>query len=299
MSNEYNEYNENVDTSRILQSNYIKSCSDCDGCDDCDSCGGDCELHDSQNRASNIRSVIMVSGVKGGIGKTSVCGILANNLVKRGYNVGILDANLSASAVSTIYNRTEKPTIREAGIIPLISENGVKLMSLPCFLTNEAIPMTFDANDAKEFALQFYSDVVWGTLDVLLIDCPSDTADVMQELINIKELNGIVLVTDAGELSKKMAQKTINFAWINKLNVLGLVENFANFYEDKTVIDELCESYSISARDSLDFDMTIRNLADSGRFSEYDKEVLAAVTDKLIYVSEHVNDKVYEAELTE
>ncbi len=289
---------DNIDKNKMFEG-AVKSCGDCSDCGDCDSCGGDCDLHDNRNRESNLRCVVMVAGVKGGIGKTSVCGILANNLVKRGYSVGILDANLSASAVCTIYDRTERPTIREAGIVPLLSENGVKMMSLPCFLSNEAIPMTFNANDAMEFALQFYSDVVWGNLDVLLIDCPSDTADVMQEMINIKELDGIILVTDAGDLSKKMAQKTINFAWINKLNVVGVVENYSNFYDDKSNIDELCDSYSIASRDSLDFDMDIRNLADKGEFAKYDKDVLNSVTEKLIYISDHHNDKVYEMELTE
>ena len=267
------ENTDNLDKGKMYEG-FVKSCGDCSDCGDCDSCGGDCELHDNCNRESRLRCVVMVAGVKGGIGKTTVCGIIANNLARRGLDVGILDANLSASAVCTIYDRTEKPTIREAGIVPLISENGVKMMSLPCFLSNEAIPMTFDANDAKDFALQFYSDVVWGALDVLLIDCPSDTADVMQEMINIKELDGVVLVTDAGELSKKMAQKTINFAWINKLNVVGLVENYANFYDDKTIIDELCAGYSISARDSLDFDISIRQLADKGEFGSYGQACL-------------------------
>jgi len=289
-----NEYEKNYDKDRVLESG-IKSCSDCSDCGDCDGCDGECgEIYDNLNKESKIRCVVMVCGVKGGIGKSSVSGILANRLRTLGYSVGILDANLSASAIGAMYGATRKPIVGDAGIIPVFTENGIEIISLPCFINNEAIPMSLGSKDAKEFALQFYSDVVWGMLDVLLIDCPSDTADVMQELINIGELDGVILVTDAGELSGIMAQKTANFAWINKLNVVGLVENYADLYEDKAVIDSLCQNFGINSRDSLDTDMSIRRLSDNGLFHEYDKDVLGNIVDKLIYISEHHNDRVYE-----
>lgn len=259
----------------------IKSCGDCADCSDCDECSDkEPDYIDNVNAQTHIDKVIMICGAKGGVGKSTVTAALAEQLVSQNFSVGILDADLSGSSISLIYGVTERPMIDEDGIHPVITKSGVMLISLPLFTGDPSVPMLFDAEEAKGFAVQFYSDVVWGRLDYLLIDTPSATDDILQEMILIRALDGMLVVTDKSRIASIMASRSIKFSWVNRLNVLGIIENFA----DRDGIDhatELSAEYELPVLDRLIFSPRLAELADSGRMSEL-KSALLPETAKLL-----------------
>jgi hybrid cluster-associated redox disulfide protein len=176
-----------------------------------------------------IKNVIAIASGKGGVGKSFVTAALAIGLNRLGYRVGILDADVTGPSVPRIFGITARPAQAEGGkIIPVISPQGIKIMSSLFFVPdeNEAIiwrgPLI-----SKLIRDNLYADTLWGELDYLLIDLPPGTGDAPLTVMQALPVNGIVLVSSPPLLATSIVKKAIRLAEKMHVPIIGVAENMS------------------------------------------------------------------------
>ena len=103
----------------------------------CSSCSEKCEkrdFHVNLHPKSSVKKVIGIVSGKGGVGKSLVSSLLAINMQKRGYRVGIIDADITGPSIPKIFNCTSGAYATEDLIIPNTSELGVQVISINMLL---------------------------------------------------------------------------------------------------------------------------------------------------------------------
>ena len=147
----------------------------------CESCSQEnCESRIDKEKAndfSQIKNVVAVVSGKGGVGKSMVTSLLAVELTRLGYKVGILDADITGPSIPKSFNINDKVMGNESGIFPAKSSLGTKIISINLLLENNTDPVLWRGPIISGVLKQFFTDVIWGELDYLLIDMPPGTAD--------------------------------------------------------------------------------------------------------------------------
>lgn len=202
--------------------------SDCKSCPSSGGCNKDKESCGGNNSKNNIKKVIGVMSGKGGVGKSTVSVLLAKELRKKGYKVGILDADITGPSVPRLLNLKNK---RAAGIgdniIPVITEDGIKVISLNLLIENEEDPVIWRGPVIGGAVSQFWNDVLWEELDYLVIDMPPGTGDVALTVMQTIPLDGIVMVSIPQDLVSMIVAKAVKMAQKMGIKVLGIVENMS------------------------------------------------------------------------
>lgn len=178
-------------------------------------------------QASNIKNVIAVMSGKGGVGKSSVTSMLAVSLMRQGFKVGILDADITGPSIPRIFGLRDKANMNEVGVIPGETPYGIKVMSLNLMIPNEDDPVIWRGSIITQLVQQFWTDVVWGELDYLLIDLPPGTGDVPITVMQSLPVSGVVIVTSPQQLAGMIVRKAINMVKKYDATIYGLVENMA------------------------------------------------------------------------
>ncbi len=178
-------------------------------------------------QASNIKNVIAVMSGKGGVGKSSVTSMLAVSLMRQGFKVGILDADITGPSIPRIFGLRDKANMNEVGVIPGETSHGIKVMSLNLMIPNEDDPVIWRGSIITQLVQQFWTDVVWGELDYLLIDLPPGTGDVPITVMQSLPVSGVVIVTSPQQLAGMIVRKAINMVKKYDATIYGLVENMA------------------------------------------------------------------------
>lgn len=197
---------------------------------DCSSCGQKCEeadLHAKLNAFSQIKKVVAVSSGKGGVGKSSVTAMLAVMLARRGYKVGVLDADITGPSIPRAFGLTRKAQGNEMGILPAETHMNIKVMSINLLLENETQPVVWRGPVLAGVVTQFWTDVVWGELDVLLIDMPPGTGDVPLTVYQSLPVDATVVVSTPQALVQMVVDKAYKMAGLLNIPVLGMVENMS------------------------------------------------------------------------
>ena len=215
----------------------------------------------------NIKNIALVLSGKGGVGKSSVTTQLALSLSLQGYNVGVLDVDLTGPSIPRFFG-IENAKVRQApgGWVPIVvhearspghetinvhtstagvssSANGatngrgfLHCMSLGFLLANRGDAVVWRGPKKTAMVRQFLSDVQWGPLDYLLIDTPPGTSDEHISLVETllksatpEQLAGAVIVTTPQAISVSDVKKEINFCRKTGVEILGVVENMAGF----------------------------------------------------------------------
>ncbi len=181
-----------------------------------------------------VKNIIAIASGKGGVGKSTVTSNLAVALSMAGAKVGLIDADIYGPSIPTMFNcETEQPEVRnEDGknlLIP-IEQYGIKLVSIG-FLTPPDQAVVWRGPMASAALKQFFSDVVWGDLDYLLIDLPPGTSDIHLTLVQTVPVTGAVIVTTPQKVALADANKGLLMFKQPQINVplLGIVENMAYF----------------------------------------------------------------------
>ncbi len=226
-----------------------------------------------------IQHVIAVMSGKGGVGKSLITALLALALRRRRLQVGILDGDLTGPSIVSMFGPEIQLSMTDDGSIePLVSEEGLKIMSMCLFLENEADPTVWQGSMLASAFKQFYSEVAWGELDYLLVDVQSGTSDVPITILQSLPLDGAVIVSSPQALAATGAKKTITMAQQFDVPLLGIVENMAYFMAPG---GEYCEIFGSSHRAELNsladapllgqlpLDPKLAVLADSGHIEEY------------------------------
>lgn len=202
--------------------------SDCAGCAHADSCSSKpVDFRKPMNQFSDIKKVIGVVSGKGGVGKSMVTASLARMMRKKGYKVGILDADITGPSIPKMYGVHEKALGDESGIFPREAADGTKIMSINLLLENESDPVIWRGPVIANVVTQFWTDVMWGELDYLFVDMPPGTGDVPLTVFQSLPVDGVIIVTSPQDLVQMIVRKAYNMAKQMDIPVLGIVENYS------------------------------------------------------------------------
>ena len=176
-----------------------------------------------------VKHIIAVASGKGGVGKSTVACNLAVGLAKLGLAVGVLDADLFGPSMPKLFGLNSKPSIAPDGkrLIPLESF-GVKVMSIG-FLIDEGAPVVWRGPMVVSALNQLLREVVWGELDVLVVDMPPGTGDTQLTMAQNVPLAGAVIVSTPQDLALIDARRGIAMFNQVKIPLLGVVENMSYF----------------------------------------------------------------------
>lgn len=181
-----------------------------------------------KNLLQNVKRCVMVGSGKGGVGKSTVAANLACALAKRGLKVGLLDADLHGPSMGMMFGIQDGPEGTEEGKILPLQKFDLKLMSM-AFLVDEDRPVIWRGPMLNKALTQFLGDVVWGELDLLLIDLPPGTGDVQLTLIQNAKVDGAIIVSTPQDVAFLDAKKAIGLFQTAKIPVVGVVENMSSF----------------------------------------------------------------------
>ncbi|MEK6254457.1 MAG: Mrp/NBP35 family ATP-binding protein, partial [Gemmatimonadales bacterium] len=174
-----------------------------------------------------VRHVVAVSSGKGGVGKSTVSTNLAAAWAKKGYRVGLLDADIYGPDIPTMFGATERPRIQDDQVVP-VEAHGVKLMSLG-FLVDDETPAVWRGPIIMGIVRQFLHQVVWGELDYLVVDLPPGTGDAQLSLVQLVKVDGAVMVSTPQDVSVTGVLKGIKMFESVDVPVIGIVENMRGF----------------------------------------------------------------------
>ncbi len=200
---------------------------------DCSSCGEKCPSRDKKSlikkphAMSEIKKVIAVVSGKGGVGKSMTCSLLAAAAQNSGKVTAVMDADVTGPSIPRMFGVTERASGSDEGIIPVVSDGGVQIMSMNVLLENEAEPVVWRGSLISGTVLQFWTDVIWTGVDIMFIDMPPGTGDVPLTVFQSIPIDGVIVVTTPQDLVGMIVQKAINMAHMMNVPVLGVVENMS------------------------------------------------------------------------
>ncbi|MGD0818755.1 MAG: Mrp/NBP35 family ATP-binding protein [Methanomassiliicoccales archaeon] len=178
---------------------------------------------------AKIKHEIIVMSGKGGVGKSTVTVNLAVALAMRGFEVGILDADIHGPNIPKMLN-IEDAQIQgdQEGLYPVIVPPHLKVMSTAFLLEDRDTPIVWRGPMKMGALRQFVADVKWGELDYLIVDLPPGTGDEPLTIAQLMpEADGAVIVTTPQDVALLDSRKSVTFARALKLPVLGIVENMS------------------------------------------------------------------------
>ncbi|WP_165045586.1 Mrp/NBP35 family ATP-binding protein [Adlercreutzia sp. ZJ138] len=229
---------------------------------------------------TTIKHVIGIVSGKGGVGKSLVTSLVAAELRRRGYSVGILDADVTGPSIPRTFGVTDRLRATVAGLLPSETASGIGIVSTNLMLPEDDAPVAWRGPVVSNCIKQFYEETCWGELDYLLVDMPPGTSDVLLTVFQMLPTEGIVTVSAPQELVAMIVGKAVNLAHHMDVNVIGLVENMAYFVCDECDKKhyiygepqgaEVAKHYGIPAYTTLPIDPAFAKLCDEGRVEEYD-----------------------------
>jgi Mrp family chromosome partitioning ATPase len=240
-----------------------------------------------------IRHVVAVMSGKGGVGKSLVSGLLALTLRRQGYQVGILDADITGPSIPKMFF----PNGAQLGNSPLgpmapHSRTGIRIMSINLLLEQEDMAVIWRGPLVSGAIKQFWGDIFWGTLDYLIVDLPPGTSDASLTVMQSLPISGIVLVSSPQDLAGMVVRKAANMARQMHAPILGLIENMSYFecpdtgkrYElfGPSHAEETARRIGVPFLGRLPIDPEIARLCDAGRIEEYAAAAFAPMARDLV-----------------
>ncbi len=258
--------------------------SSCEGCPS--NKGGNGIPKEPMNQFSNVKKVIGVVSGKGGVGKSFVTASLACAMKKAGYQVGIMDADITGPSIPKMLGVHGQIVGDERGMIPMEAENGIKVMSVNLLLDHEEDPVIWRGPVIAGVVKQFWNETVWGDVDYLFVDMPPGTGDVPLTVFQSLPVDGIVIVTSPQELVQMIVKKAYNMAEQMHIPVLGIVENFSYLacpdcgkkisLFGESHVEEVAEELQVPVFGKLPLDPSMAQKADEGKFAEIENNNLSA-----------------------
>lgn len=264
---------------------------------DCSTCSENCGSRDPKsllapaNAASNIKKVIGVVSGKGGVGKSLVTSLLAVTMARREYTTAILDADVTGPSIPRLFGLKGPVEGDERGIFPAVSKFGTKAMSVNLLLDGETTPVVWRGPVIAGTVKQFWTDVFWGEIDYMLVDCPPGTGDVPLTVFQSLPLDGIIIVTSPQELVSMIVAKAINMAKLMNIPVIGIVENMSYIkcsdcgkeipVFGESHVEETAAGFGIPVLARLPIDPALAGMCDRGQIELAPDGYLDAVADAL------------------
>lgn len=261
----------------------------CEGCPSQGKCGKSSETCGIQSNPDNhIKNIITVMSGKGGVGKSTVTVMLAKAMAKKGLKVGIMDADITGPSIPRLLALSNEHAFGNAKqqLIPVESKEGIKVMSLNFLVQSESDPVIWRGPVIGGVVKQFYTDVVWGDLDVLLIDMPPGTGDVALTIMQSIPVQGVVMVSTPQPMVSMIVEKACHMCEKMEVKVLGIIENMAylecpncheriEFYK-KEDVETLCNSTCTKLYGTLPMLDLIRDINEYDAYSKDQQEKVDA-----------------------
>ena len=258
-----------------------------ESCEGCPSKGAPMDFSAPMNSQSRIAHVIGVMSGKGGVGKSSVTAMLAVALRRQGYKVGILDADITGPSIPHLFGISDIPGATEEDMPPAVTKTGIKMISVNLLLEDTSSPVIWRGPVLGSVIRQFWTNVIWGELDYLLVDMPPGTGDVPLTLFQALPLDGVLLVSSPQSLVNMVVGKAYGMAQMMNIPVLAVIENFSYiecpdcgkklyvFGEGKT--EAWAMAHEIPFALKLPMDPAVSAYGDEGRIEEYPGRAIEAV----------------------
>lgn len=232
------------------------------------------------NSRTKIKKVIAIVSGKGGVGKSLVTSLLAAKLNEQGKKVAILDADVTGPSIPKAFGVHARPLADDDGMNPVTSKSGIEMMSINLLLPQEDVPVAWRGPVITNALNQFWGDVNWGDIDVMLIDMPPGTSDVFLTICQMLPIDGIVTVSAPQELVAMIVGKAVNLAGSMGVPVIGIVENMAYYQCDDCgkrhhIFGEpqgadIAKKYDIEALGTLPIEPKFAELVDIGEVEKCD-----------------------------
>jgi len=243
---------------------------------------------------NEIDNVIAVMSGKGGVGKSLVASLAAVALTRCGYEVGILDADITGPSIPKMFGIVDRPGGNDTGILPVTSRSGIEIMSINLLLPNEDDAVIWRGPLIGRAITQFWEEVLWGKLDYLIVDLPPGTADAPLTVMQSLPISGVLIVFTPQDLTALVVRKAVNMVRQMGKPILGVIENMSYLYVpeiDKKIDlfgksrgDEMAKAAHAPLLGQLPIDPELAKLCDEGNIERYDSEIMHQLGESLSQV---------------
>ena len=226
-------------------------------------------------KLKNIKHIVCVASGKGGVGKSTTAVNLALSLLRRGFKVGLLDADIYGPSLPLMLGveAGTRPKIVDKKFMQPIMAHGIESNSMG-YLVEPNTPMVWRAPMIVAAFNQMLKDTLWSDLDYLIVDMPPGTGDIQLSLAQSATITGAVIVTTPQDVALLDARKGVEMFRKVKVPLLGVVENMgvhicSNCGHAEAIFgagggQKLSDDYGIDVIGSLPLDLSIREHTDSG-----------------------------------
>ena len=265
----------------------------------CSTCGESCgerqepqSLLKEHNPNARVGKVYGIVSGKGGVGKSMVTSQLAVAVRRNGYNVAILDADITGPSIPRAFGVHDRAQGMGDAILPVESRTGIQMMSVNLLLEHETDPVIWRGPVIGGVVQQFWSDVLWQDVDYMFVDMPPGTGDVALNVFQSLPVDGVIIVASPQELVSMVVQKAVKMAQMMNIPIVGLVENMSYvqcpdcgkklyiFGEGKT--EEAAKEYHIPLLAKMPIDPALAKLTDDGCIEQFDGHWLDGVVETLL-----------------
>jgi len=258
---------------------------------DCSSCGESCgertepqSFIEQANAKSNIKKVIGVVSGKGGVGKSLVTGMLATLFARKGYKTAIMDADITGPSIPKMFGTEGRANGTQDGILPNVSREGIKIMSVNLLLENPSDPVIWRGPIIAGVVKQFWTDVVWGDIDYMFVDMPPGTGDVPLTVFQSIPLDGAIIVSTPQDLVNMIVHKAVSMAEMMNIPIIGVVENMSYvkcpdcgkkiFIYGESKLEETCAENNMKFLAQIPISPEITHQCDMGLIEEFSGDFL-------------------------
>jgi Mrp family chromosome partitioning ATPase len=241
---------------------------------------------------NHVERVLAVMSGKGGVGKSSVAAMLAVAIRQQGKQVGVLDADITGPSIPKMFGLHDPPPMGPVGILPAETSTGIRVMSINLLLPSEDDAVIWRGPLIGGAIKQFWGDVLWGDLDVLVVDLPPGTSDASLTVMQSIPLNGVVLVTSPQDLAGMVVRKAAQMTAHLNIPVVGLVENMSYLVCPKCgeQIEVFGPSQAMQTAvhlgapllGRLPLDPELARLCDAGEIERYPMDVFDSIAEAIL-----------------
>lgn len=234
---------------------------------------------------NQVGKVVAVMSGKGGVGKSLVTSLIAVAMAREGKSVGILDADITGPSIPKMFGVHGRPAGSESGLLPVSSQTGIQIMSINLLLPSEDEAVIWRGPLLAKAIQQFWEDVLWGKLDLLIVDLPPCTGDVPLTVMQSLPLAGAIIVFSPQDLAAMVVRKAVKMAQQLKVPILGVVENMSYFVVPETGkqinifgqsrAGEMARAAGAPVLGRIPIDPELARLSDLGQIESYRSDVTA------------------------
>jgi ATP-binding protein involved in chromosome partitioning len=239
-----------------------------------------------KDQLSRIKNKIVVLSGKGGVGKSTVATNIAVSLANKGYKTGLLDVDIHGPSIPIMLGlNTAKMQSYNGKVLPVSYEKGMKVASIGFILEDSDNPVIWRGPAKNGFIRQMMSQVEWGDLDYLVVDCPPGTGDEPLAVIQILDnVTGAVIVSTPQKVAVTAVRKSVNFCRQLQTPIIGIIENMSGSTFSTGGGKEISETMDVNYLGTIQMDPDVVNAGDNGKpfVSNYSKTLTAQQFDRIV-----------------